>query len=52
MGMPARAHSSVPAPSPALLRHCLVLLSASGITVSILFEMAAIKCCFLFQVKE
>ncbi len=33
-GMPARAHSTVPVPSPTLLRHHCALLSASGITVS------------------
>ncbi len=39
MGMPARAHSAVPDPSPALLRHRWTLLSASGITVSTLFKL-------------
>ncbi len=43
MGMPARTHNAVPAPSPALL-------SAWGITVSILFKMAPMKC--LFWVNE
>ncbi len=44
------AHSAVHAPSPTLLRHRCTLLSASQITVSILFEMAPIKC--LFQLNE
>ncbi len=43
MGMPAHAHSGLPAPSPALLRHCCALFSASWITVSTLFEMASIR---------
>ncbi len=38
MGMSARAHSAMPAPSPALLRHRCALLSASWITVSTLFD--------------
>ncbi len=38
------AHSAVPAPSPALLRHSCVLLSASWITVNTLFKVAPIKC--------
>ncbi len=46
MGMPACAHSTVPAPSPTLLRHHCTLLSASWITVSALFKMAPIKCFF------
>ncbi len=50
MGIPARAHSAVPVPSPTLLRHCCTLLSASWITVSTLFNMAPIKC--FFQVNE
>ncbi len=48
MGMPASARSAVLAPSPALLRHRYGLLSASGITISTLFEMAPMKCfCFV-----
>ncbi len=43
MGMPAHAHSTGPGPSPALLRNCCTLLSASGITVSTLLEMAPVK---------
>ncbi len=31
MGMSARAHSAVPVPSPALLRHCCTLLSVSAL---------------------
>ncbi len=50
MGISAIAHSAVLAPSPSLLRHRCNLLSASGITVSTLFEMAPIKC--FFQVNE
>ncbi len=44
--MPDSGHSAVPAPSPALLRHCCALLSASRITVSTLFEMAPNKVFF------
>ncbi len=47
MGMPARAHSAVPAPSPALL-----MFSASWFTVSTLFEIAPIKCFFPFFVGD
>ncbi len=48
IGIPARAHSARPVSSTALLRQRCARLSASGITVGTLFEMASVVLLFCF----